>query len=183
MTELADSAFYVGNFLVDPEASTISGATGASTVKRARMRVLAALAVRPGASIPLDELAEAAGVGRDSISVDLQSLREILGDNGQNPRFLLIDDSNATLIAPVRSLGERQIAQLASDREVETGISFFQQLQRRKVIRVGAAYILLAWVAIQVADVVLPALGLPGWTITLTIGLAMAGFPIALVIA
>ena len=61
--------------------------------------------------------------------------------------------------------------------------SFFQQLQRRKVVRVGAGYIVLAWLVIQVADTVLPRLGSPAWAVTLTIGLVTLGFPLALVVA
>ena len=60
---------------------------------------------------------------------------------------------------------------------------FFAQLRKRKVIRVGAAYILVGWLAMQVGEVSFEALGLPEWTLTLLIVSVLLGFPIALVLA
>jgi len=60
---------------------------------------------------------------------------------------------------------------------------FFRQLQERHVVKVAIAYLVAAWVVLQLADVILPAMNLPEWTITLTLGLLAGGFPIALVLA
>lgn len=60
--------------------------------------------------------------------------------------------------------------------------TFFEELKRRKVVRVFVAYVVVAWAVLQVADVVFPALGLPSWSITLTLGLLVALFPVALVL-
>jgi adenylate cyclase len=59
----------------------------------------------------------------------------------------------------------------------------FEKLRKRKVFKVAGAYAIVAWVVVQVADVMFPALGLPAWTITLTAALLMVGFPLALVLA
>lgn len=59
----------------------------------------------------------------------------------------------------------------------------FEELKRRNVIRVGAAYLLFAWVAIQVTDTVAPALGLPGWTLALVTWISIIGFPIVVFFA
>ncbi len=40
-------------------------------------------------------------------------------------------------------------------------MSFFQELKRRNVFRVGAAYAVAAWLVLQVTDVVVPILELP----------------------
>jgi len=61
--------------------------------------------------------------------------------------------------------------------------SFIEQLKRRNVFKVGIAYLVLAWVVIQIADVVVPALSLPEWTITFMIVIGMFGFPFALLFA
>lgn len=61
--------------------------------------------------------------------------------------------------------------------------SFFQELGKRRVIRVMIAYLLISWVILQVADVVLPAAGMPDWTITLTLVLLALGFPLALILS
>ena len=60
---------------------------------------------------------------------------------------------------------------------------FYQELKRRKVIRVAIVYMLVAWVVVEVASVMFPGLLLPDWSVRLVIGLAVIGFPIALVMA
>jgi tetratricopeptide (TPR) repeat protein len=57
------------------------------------------------------------------------------------------------------------------------------ELKRRSVFRVAAVYAAVAFVMLQAADLVFPALGLPGWTVTLVVALALFGFPLALVLA
>src|SRR5437867_754326 len=60
---------------------------------------------------------------------------------------------------------------------------FFEELQRRKVYRVAAAYIIAAGFIIQIGSAVFPAWELPNWTLRLVIVLLLAGFPIALILA
>ena len=62
-------------------------------------------------------------------------------------------------------------------------MGLFNELKHRNVFRVGAAYILLGWLIIQVADVVVPHLPLPDWTTGLVILLVFIGFPFALLFA
>jgi TolB-like protein/Flp pilus assembly protein TadD len=61
--------------------------------------------------------------------------------------------------------------------------SFFEELQRRKVYRVAAAYIIAAGFIIQIGSAVFPAWALPNWTLRLVIVLLLVGFPIALILA
>jgi adenylate cyclase len=61
--------------------------------------------------------------------------------------------------------------------------SFFAELRRRRVIRVIVFYAIAAWVMIEVAATVMPAVNLPEWTVTLVIMLLALGFPIAIVVA
>src|SRR5947207_9771906 len=60
---------------------------------------------------------------------------------------------------------------------------FFQELQRRKVYRVAAAYIVAAGFLIQIASAAFPAWELPNWSLRLVIALLLIGFPIALLLA
>ncbi|HET7228041.1 MAG TPA: hypothetical protein VFJ55_05315, partial [Chthoniobacterales bacterium] len=60
---------------------------------------------------------------------------------------------------------------------------FFEELQRRKVYRVAAAYIIAAGFIIQIASAVFPAWELPNWTLRLIVVLLLIGFPIALILA
>ena len=60
---------------------------------------------------------------------------------------------------------------------------FFEELQRRRVYRVAAAYIIAGGFIIQIASAVFPAWELPNWSQRLLIVLILAGFPIALIFA
>src|SRR5215212_9251829 len=60
---------------------------------------------------------------------------------------------------------------------------FFTELKRRNVYKVAVAYGIVAWLLIQVTDIVLPRLNLPEWSVTLVIALVLLSFPIALLLA
>ena len=61
--------------------------------------------------------------------------------------------------------------------------SFIAELKRRKVIRVGIAYLVAAWLLLQVADVILDPFKVPQWFMTALIILVALGFPFALIMA
>src|SRR5262245_26019773 len=60
---------------------------------------------------------------------------------------------------------------------------FFEEVKRRKVYRVAAAYIIAAGGIIQLASATFPAWELPSWSLRLVILLLLVGFPIALILA
>ena len=60
---------------------------------------------------------------------------------------------------------------------------FLQELKRRSVIKVAIAYVVAAWVLLQVADLLVPVLSLPDWAIRLVFLLLAVGFVPALIIA
>src|SRR2546427_2208313 len=60
---------------------------------------------------------------------------------------------------------------------------FFAELQRRKVYRVAAAYIIAAGFIIQIGSAIFPAWELPNWTLRLVVVLLLVGFPVALILA
>jgi TolB-like protein/Flp pilus assembly protein TadD len=62
-------------------------------------------------------------------------------------------------------------------------IGFFEEVQRRKVYRIAAAYIIAAGFLIQIASATFPAWDLPNWSLRLVIALLLIGFPIALILA
>ena len=59
----------------------------------------------------------------------------------------------------------------------------FSQLKRRNVFRVGAAYAVVAWVAVQIGEAVFPAFGVPDGLFRGMVILLALGFPAALVLA
>src|SRR5258705_3885928 len=60
---------------------------------------------------------------------------------------------------------------------------FFDEVKRRKVYQVAAAYIIAAGGIIQLASAAFPAWELPNWALRLVIVLLLVGFPIALMLA
>ena len=61
--------------------------------------------------------------------------------------------------------------------------SFFEELKRRNVYRVGVGYAIFSWLLLQVVDVVLPIMGLPEWVPGLVLTMVAVGFPMALLFA
>jgi len=60
-------------------------------------------------------------------------------------------------------------------------LSFFDELKRRKVFRVGIAYIIAAWLVAQVADLVADNFLAPVWVMQMIITLLVVGLPISLI--
>src|SRR5438067_2103509 len=59
--------------------------------------------------------------------------------------------------------------------------TFFTELKRRRVYSVAVAYVVVAWLLIQVATQVFPFFNIPNWIVRLVVLLAIIGFPIAVV--
>ena len=62
-------------------------------------------------------------------------------------------------------------------------MSLFQELKRRNVFKVAAAYIIVGWLLLQVSDTLVPALHLPEWFHSGVAFILIIGFPIALILA
>ena len=58
---------------------------------------------------------------------------------------------------------------------------FFQELKRRKVVRVISVYAAAAFVILELMSIVIEPLGLPTWTLAMVIVLLVAGFIIAVI--
>ena len=62
-------------------------------------------------------------------------------------------------------------------------MSLLAELKRRNVFRVGAAYAVLAWLLMQVADLLFPLFGAPDWALRIFIIVLMLGLPVALLVS
>jgi len=61
--------------------------------------------------------------------------------------------------------------------------NFFQELKRRNVYKVAAAYAVVGWLLVQIATQVFPFFEIPNWAVRLIVLAIVIGFPIALVVA
>ncbi|HMB61363.1 MAG TPA: hypothetical protein VKN35_15730 [Xanthomonadales bacterium] len=62
-------------------------------------------------------------------------------------------------------------------------VGFFEELKRRNVFRVAVAYLITAWLLLQVADIVLENIYAPDWVIQAFMLALAAGLPLALIFA
>ena len=60
---------------------------------------------------------------------------------------------------------------------------FLAELKHRNVYRAAVVYAAVGWALLEAADVVLPRLGLPDWTVNFVLALVLLGFPLAIVFA
>jgi hypothetical protein len=62
-------------------------------------------------------------------------------------------------------------------------MSFWSELKRRNVVKVGIAYAVAAWLIIHPVDIIFPILNLPKWSITLVAAFLIILFPLVLIFA
>ena len=62
-------------------------------------------------------------------------------------------------------------------------MSLFGELQRRNVIKVSIAYVIVSWLLIQIADVILPTFGAPPWVMQVFVFFLALGLPVAILLA
>ena len=62
-------------------------------------------------------------------------------------------------------------------------MSLFAELRQRRVFRVAAAYIIICWIILQVADVVFPAIPIPDWSMRLLLIALVVLFPMVVLAA
>ena len=62
-------------------------------------------------------------------------------------------------------------------------MSFFTELKRRNVVRVGIAYIVIGWVLAQIAEFAFENFGAPDWVLKTVVVIVLLGLPLALFLA
>jgi len=62
-------------------------------------------------------------------------------------------------------------------------MKLLEELKRRNVFRVGIAYGVLAWLLLQVADIVVETVAAPDWVMKTLLAAILIGFPVALLFA
>ena len=60
---------------------------------------------------------------------------------------------------------------------------FIKELRRRNVFRTGVAYVVVAWLLVQVADILLDTFAAPAWAMRVIVIAFAVGFPVVLVLA
>lgn len=61
--------------------------------------------------------------------------------------------------------------------------NLWSELKRRRVVKTTAAYVVVAWVIVEGADVIFPVMMLPDWTLRLLVVSAIMGLPLVIILA
>jgi len=184
--------FRVGEWTVEPDLGRVSRASEQVNLQPQVMQLLVFLANHANEVISIDRMIEQVWRGRPmtsgSVYNSLNSLRTAFGDDRQNPSYIeTIPKMGYRLIAPVdfemagsKSTVANAPATMAGEsaEASDQRYSLIQELSRRNVFKVGIAYLMMAWLLIQVVDVVFPRIGLSDQAVTLVIALLGIGlFP------
>lgn len=191
MDRTLHQGFSVGDYQVAPIEGRIYGPTGDRQLPDHSVELLESLAERPGELVERDQLIEDVWHGlRPSdraLTRCVSDLRRCFGDSSANPRYIeTVTGQGYRLIAPVRS-GQsyqpavRPIPQRSRNRSPWSG--FLVEMRQRKVCRAALLYMITVWVVYQLAEIVIPALLLPDWVLTLVVLLGILGFPLVLALA
>lgn len=190
--------FRVGEYEVNPLEGQITGPNGSQHIQPKVMEILLCLAEHPGDLVERNILIErgwGGEAGSDEVLTRcISELRHHLDDHHDSVRYIqTIPKRGYRLVANVEFDQDEGYAPgpaasastLVQDCDERPSIiaGFWGDLQRRNVVRVTIAYVVVGWLALQVGETIFSALHLPDWTLTLLLALLMIGFPIAVILA
>lgn len=130
--------FRVGEFLIEPQINTISGAERTARIEPKVMQVLVCLVDHPGEVVPKEKLIRSVWtdtfVTDDVLTRSISELRKVFGDDAKEPRFIqTIPRSGYRLVATVSYDSEKA----STDAQVPADPSDAVQ-HRRRWRRVGS---------------------------------------------
>ena len=186
-----DTGYRLGDWLVEPRHSLISGNGVSHALSPQQLRILQALAERHGEIVDRPVLLERAWPGQPSsdemLRATMRELRKLLGDSPKDPRYIVrVAQRGYALIAHIEPLRHPTAAQPALAPGAVVIRSpllgrlprFFSEMRRRSVFKVLGAYLVGMWVMLQVAETTFQPLNFPDWWLTALTILAVVGIPI-----
>ena len=178
--------FYLNDILVEPLLGKVSGSGEASHLPSKSIEVLLCLARQPRRLVPREEILDKVwGDGQgtsDRLSHAIGQIRHALGDHADDPLFVQTVPKRG-----FRLLCEPRLKNI-EDSEESVRITptpsvpapFWQSLLRRGVMQASIAYLVVGWVAIQVASETFSDLRLPGWASPFVTFVVVSGLPIVI---
>ncbi|MDJ0905971.1 MAG: winged helix-turn-helix domain-containing protein, partial [Woeseiaceae bacterium] len=145
------------------------------------MEILLRLVETPEKLVERESLMEA-GWGdqaghEDALTRCIAELRHALGDHHDHPEYIqTVPRRGYRLVAPI-DLGDD------AERPAEKPTTYWDELQRRDVVRTSLAYAALAWLIIEVATVIGGIFDLPAWALRVVVITAIVGFPIVVALS
>jgi DNA-binding winged helix-turn-helix (wHTH) protein len=91
-------------------------------------------------------------------------------------------DSTVPIMSPA-SAASAAVGAVPAPEPDDSSPGLFAELKRRSVFRVGIAYVIVAWLLLQVGEITFGFLEIPNWAGKLLIVLLVLGLPVALILA
>ena len=137
--------------------------------------------------------------GDAALNQQIARLRHFLGDSARTSNYIeTVPQRGYRLVVPVYGSVKRTAtghggvldAIWDATRPADPGRKFRQpvdnrlarlvlEFRNRKVCRSLLIYTLVVWLVFQVAEIIIPALGIPAWVNSLVVVLGLLGFPVA----
>jgi len=175
--------FFLGAARIEPLTGQVVVHGESAHLPPKAIAVLLCLARRPGQLVTRDEILEdvwgKGGGSQEALSRAVSDIRHAFADHHDRPGYLQTVPRQG-----YRLLLEPSVAADAAAPGSDAGSPpFWRKLLQRGVIQAGAAFLVCGWLLIQVADAVVPIIGLPEWTKQLVTYAVIGGFPLVLVLA
>ncbi len=181
-TDPFDKQFTVGACKIDRLKGSIFHPDGMRHVSPKAMEVLICLVRNAGELVTRHDIEQqvwgTAQVSDEVLTRSISELRHAFQDHLESPEYIqTLPKRGYRLIAPATTPGTVEKAGDA------TPTTLWQEIQRRKVVRVAVAYAGIAWLLIQFADIVFPFVAISRESTSLVVALIILGFPVAVVAA
>jgi len=176
--------FRLGGYRVEPVRGQVAGPAGTTHLPPKAVEVLLCLAKAPTQLVTREELLERVwGPGHGSpeaLGHAVSEIRHAFDDHHDDPKIIqtLPRRGYRLLVAPAFD-GEEPAPVAVTD----AGTAWWQSLLRHGVIQAAAAYLVVGWLLIQVADTTFEKIGLPDWAERFVTFTVIGGFPLLLFLA
>lgn len=178
----------VGDYLLDPRIGLLSGPSGSHHLCERMTALLCCLVERANEIVRredlMSELWQDDAAAARSLTQCVARLRHYFADTAKGANYIeTIPNQGYRLVAPVYGTTRKpesiRVTPVAYRRAGRSRIGcLIREFRNRKVCRALLAYSIVIWLVFQVSGIVVPALGLPTWIITLVVVLGILGFPV-----
>ena len=211
MDERLLQGFRLAEFEIRPLSRSILSPDGEDSPLQPRaMEVLLVLAEAQHEVVTHEELGERVWgdrrVSHSQVSRCISEIRHALDDHVEVPRFVqTLRGRGYRLVAPIRfgglepepadsplpadapkAVAVAEASENPSHADIQDAVeplSMWEELKRRRVVRVGIAYMAVGWAMVEATSTIFPLLGVPDWVVRAITVIVVVGFPVAVITA